>query len=447
MIGVDDWRRIERELIGNDALVDLAPRREPKRHAPHLVGRDPLTGVCDRRRLFLEFDRILESAAHSGRSGAVLVIDVDHFNLTNRTYGHLAGDHLLITVGRVLSARLGEADILARMGGDEFVLVLPEADERRATRLALELRALLCERMTGPPVRVSIGIALFGGHERCSVDDMLVAADSAMFQAKRAGGDQAAVYPGHASRLTQRARALRAALDERRFVLHAQPILDLRSGRVASCELLIRMVSESGEIIAPGEFLPVAERMSLVTEVDRWVLSEAIALAGQGSVAVNLSARSLGDPRITAAIRAAIADGLDPGNLTFELTETAVMTDFENALEFVSSLTALGCDLALDDFGTGFGSFTYLKHLPARYLKLDMEFVRDINTETSDREIVRSIVMVAHTLGKQTIAEGVEHAEVVQTLRELGVDYVQGFHVGRPVPLGEAEAPRDLAAA
>lgn len=230
-------------------------------------------------------------------------------------------------------------------------------------------------------------------------------------------------------------------------MLHAQPILDLRSGRVAACELLIRMVSESGEIIAPGEFLPVAERLSLVTEVDRWVLGEAIDLAGQGPVTINLSARSLGDPRITSAVRDAIAHGLNPGNLTFELTETAVMTDFDNALEFVSALTALGCALALDDFGTGFGSFTYLKYLPARYLKLDMEFVHDVDTDPSDREIVRSLVTIAHALGKETIAEGVESADVVHALRDLGVDYVQGFHVGRPVPLVEAKAPQDRAAA
>ena len=415
-------------------MVDIAEGNATERRLTHLADRDPLTGVYNRRKLFIELDRILQSAGHK-RAGALLMVDVDDFNLTNNTYGHDAGDDLLISVGQVLSGRLRGADVLARIGGDEFVLVLPDANQERAVRFALELRAQLCERQTGPPVRVSIGIAMFTGCDRCSVDDVLVAADTAMYRAKDAGGNQSAVYEGRPGRLTERARAVRMALDERRFVLHAQPILELRTGRIASCELLIRMVSESGEIILPGEFLPAAERLSLVTEADRWVLGEAIRLAHQGRVAINLSARSLGDPRIIASIREAIARDLDPRNLAFEVTETALTTDFEPARAFVSALTALGCELALDHFGTGFGSFIYLKHLPARYLKIDMEFVRGINTDTSDREIVKSIVTIAHTLGKETIAEGVETADVLHTLRDLDVDYVQGFHVGRPTPI------------
>jgi EAL domain-containing protein (putative c-di-GMP-specific phosphodiesterase class I) len=155
-------------------------------------------------------------------------------------------------------------------------------------------------------------------------------------------------------------------------------------------------------------------------------------------VAVNLSGRSAGDAGILAAVRTAIAAGLDPSNLIFEITETAGMTDLTRAGRFISALAELGCDLALDDFGTGFGSFTYLKNFPARYLKIDMEFVRDVNTDPTDAEIIRSIVRIAHTLGKKTIAEGAEDGEVLQTLRELGVDYAQGFHLGRP------QAPDDL---
>ena len=268
-----------------------------------------------------------------------------------------------------------------------------------------------------------------------TADDVLVAADIAMYQAKEAGGDQASVYKGPFGDVIRGVRAIHEALARRRFVLHAQPIVDLRSNQIAFRELLIRMRSDSGENIAPGEFLPIAERFSLITEIDRWVINEAIQVARDQPVAVNLSARSIGDPRILTAVRESIAAGLDPPNLTFEITETAAMTDFGGALGFVSALGKLGCHLALDDFGTGFGSFTYLKHLPARYLKIDMEFVRDINTDPSDKEIVRSIVGIAHTLGKEAIAEGVESPDVLQTLRELGVDYAQGFYIGRPEPL------------
>ena len=195
------------------------------------------------------------------------------------------------------------------------------------------------------------------------------------------------------------------------------------------------MLSDTGEIIPPADFLPIAERFSLVGEIDRWVIGEALALALHQPLTVNLSGRSLGDQRILTAVEEAIAKGLEPSNLIFEITETAVMSDFNIALTFVSALNELGCDLALDDFGTGFGSFTYLKHLPARYLKIDMEFIRDINTDPTDKEIVRSIVGIAHTLGKETIAEGVENADVLQTLRELRVDHAQGFHLGPPQPL------------
>jgi EAL domain-containing protein (putative c-di-GMP-specific phosphodiesterase class I) len=286
-----------------------------------------------------------------------------------------------------------------------------------------------------PPVHVSIGIALFDGTQKLTADDVLVAADIAMYQVKEAGGDQAAVYDGRSGALMSRVKSIREALAEQRFVLHAQPIVDLRNGRVAYHELLIRMISETGEIIPPGDFLPIAERFSLAGEIDSWVVGEALELARHQPVTVNLSGRSIGDPGILSAITNAVGAGLDPRSLMIEITETAALSELENATAFALALVELGCDLALDDFGTGFGSFTYLKLVPARYLKIDVEFVRDINTDPTDKEIVRSIVGIARTLGKETIAEGVESPGVLQTLRELGVGYAQGFQLGRPEPL------------
>ncbi len=282
---------------------------------------------------------------------------------------------------------------------------------------------------------MSVGIALFGTAEMLSADDVLTAAKIARDYAKRAGGDQATIYDRPAGVLLWKVRQLRDALAEKRVTLHAQPIIDLQTGRIAQQELLIRMLSDTGAVMPPGEFLPIAERFSLVTEIDRWVIGQALVLAHRVPVSVNLSARSVGDPRILTAVRDAIGAGLNPANLTFEITEIAVMSNFETALAFVSALTALGCDLAVDDFGSRFGSFAYLKHFPPRYLKIDMEFVRYVNADPADKEIVRSIVGIAHTLGKQTIAEGVESARVLKTLRRLGVDYAQGYHLGRPQPL------------
>jgi diguanylate cyclase (GGDEF)-like protein/PAS domain S-box-containing protein len=428
--------RLEGEVIGiGVVVVDITDRKAMELELKHLSEHDPLTGLYNRRQFFVELDRALLYAARYEHPGAVLMLDVDNFKWTNDSYGHAVGDQQLTSIAAVLGSRLRETDVVARLGGDEFAIMLPHATEEEALTVARDLRSLLCERPIGPPVCVSIGIAIFDKGEHLSADDLLVAADIAMYEIKEAGGDQAAVYNGPSGELRSRVQDFREALAEKRFVLYAQPILDLRSGLVARSELLIRMCSAAGEIVPPGDFLPIAERFSLVGELDRWVIDKALALARDQPVAVNLSGRSVGDARILAAVRESIADGLDPVNLTFEITETAVMTDFARALEFVSALKALGCDLALDDFGTGFGSFTYLKHLPARYVKIDMEFVRDINDDPTDREIVRSIVGIAHTLGKEAIAEGVENADVLQTLRELDVDYAQGFYIGLPAPI------------
>ena len=433
--------RLEGEAIGiGIVVVDITDRKAMELKLKHLSERDPLTGIYNRRKLLIELDRVLRYAARYRHAGGVLMLDVDNFKWTNDSYGHAAGDHLLSSVASVLTSRVRETDIVGRVGGDEFALVLPEATEEQARTLALHLRALLCERPTGPPVHVSIGIALFNGHRQSTADDILVAADIAMYQVKEAGGDGAAVYDGRPGDLMSRVQAVREALTEQRFVLHAQPIIDLRTGRIAYRELLIGMVSETGELIPPGEFLPIAERFSLAGDIDRWVVGKALHIAKHQPVGVNLSGRSVGDPRILAAITDAIGTGLDPCNLLVEITETAALTNLDAAIAFVSALTDLGCDLALDDFGTGFGSFSYLKHVSARYLKIDMDFVRDINTDPTDKEIVRSIVGIAHTLGKESIAEGVEDADVLHTLRELGVGYAQGFHLGRPpepVKLGE----------
>ena len=433
---------LENEVIGiGVVVVDITERKEAELKLKHLSEHDPLTGTFNRRKLLEELDRTLRYARRYKRPGAVLALDVDNFKWTNDSYGHAVGDRQLSSIAQILTGRLRETDVVARTGGDEFAVVLPEAGEQEALHVASDIRSLLCERPVGPPIYVSIGIAAFNGSEPTSVDDVLVAADMAMYQAKKAGGDDAVVYSGPPVELISRVDTIHKALAERRFVLHWQPILDLHTNQVASHELLIRMRSDSDELIAPGEFLPLAERFSLVVPIDRHVVEEAIRVARKHPVSVNLSARSVGDPMILSVVRQAVVDGLDPARLIFELTETAVMIDFERAFQFLSALSELGCKLALDDFGTGFGSFTYLKHLPSDYLKIDMEFIHNVDTDPADKEIVGAIVQIAHTLGKKTIAEGVESQSVLDTLRHLGVDYAQGFYLGKPGPISlRAEA-------
>lgn len=232
---------------------------------------------------------------------------------------------------------------------------------------------------------------------------------------------------------------IRHALDHDEFVLHAQPIVDLKTGRVVHHELLIRLQDPEAGLIGPGAFLPTAETYGLAPAIDRWVVAEAVDLAAAGhAVHVNLSARSFADPSLPHLVGQLLGDtDADPSLLVFELTETAMLDNAEEASRFAERIRALGCHLALDDFGTGFGAFVYLKHLPVDLLKIDIEFVRDALTNPASRHVIVAVVTLARSLGIQTVAEGVEDAATLDLLVELGVDQAQGYHLGRPAPLGE----------
>jgi PAS domain S-box-containing protein len=232
---------------------------------------------------------------------------------------------------------------------------------------------------------------------------------------------------------------IRAALDQDRMVLHAQPIIDIATGETVQHELLIRMIDEDGSPIPPGLFLPVAEEYGLIREIDRWVVGQAAALAAEGhALEINLSAESLGDPDLYAVVeRELTTRGVDPSLIVFELTETALLRDEDAARSFIDRVERLGCKLALDDFGTGYGGFTYLKRLPVDYLKIDIEFVRDLAQSPSSAHVVRAVVSLARGFGQKTVAEGVEDAETLALLRKLGVDYAQGFGIGRPAPVAQ----------
>jgi EAL domain-containing protein (putative c-di-GMP-specific phosphodiesterase class I) len=236
------------------------------------------------------------------------------------------------------------------------------------------------------------------------------------------------------------------AFEEDRFELHAQPIVDLRSGEVVQRELLIRMRDRAGELIPPGAFLPAAEKHGPIRDIDRWVIARGADLAAGGvDVEINLSAASIGDPGLVQHIEEQLdRAGTDPCRLVFEITETALLADTELAAVLADRLRALGCRFALDDFGSGYGGFHYLKHLPMDFLKIDREFIRDAIASEADQHVIHAIVGLAHGFGLQTIAEGVEDEDTLRLLRDFGVDHAQGFHLGRPVAL---EAPHGSASA
>jgi PAS domain S-box-containing protein len=237
-----------------------------------------------------------------------------------------------------------------------------------------------------------------------------------------------------------------AAIMEDRFVLHAQPIVDLRTGATVQHELLLRMREPDGRIVAPDEFLPIAEQYALIGEIDWWVIKQATALAGTGCpVQLNLSARSVGDLDVLEHIERSIAQHeVAPGLLVFEITETAIVEEEDAARGFAERLQELGCKIALDDFGTGYGTLTYLKRIPVNFLKLDIEFVRDLATDAASRSVVRAVLTLAHDFGLQTVAEGVEDAETLELLRSIEVDFAQGYHLARPVPFDERPGDRSV---
>lgn len=373
---------------------------------------------------------------------ALLVIDIDNFKVVNESLGHAVGDKHLKRVGQVLRAVTGETALVARIGSDEFVVVLPDAAEPRAVEVAEKVRMGLHGGTPDTSIHVSVGVAALDGASAVTAEAALACADIAVYEAKTAGGDQIVVYRPTTTSALSWARRIRAAITSGRFVLHEQPILDLRSGAVWCHELLIRMLDDAGQLILPGDFIPEAERFGLIGEIDRWVTGHALERAKSGRcVTINISAQSLTDRAIVTAVQEAVSSGLDPRNVIFEITETAPVLNTVEAVRLAEALAELGCDLALDDFGTGFGSLTNLKHFPARFLKIDASFVRDARVDETDCEIVRLICETAHALGKETIAEGVEGKETLRLLRRHGVDHVQGFFIGQPEPIGATAPP------
>jgi diguanylate cyclase (GGDEF)-like protein/PAS domain S-box-containing protein len=416
-------------------LTDLTQRREMETRLRHAAERDRLTGLWSRS----HFEELLAAAIGDRQREeplAVVFIAMDHFKYVNDALGHRVGDGLLRRVAQLFAASLRDGDELARMGGDEFAVLLPGSDQQAAIAMAERLLdALRSERWRGmASLRASAGVAVCSEREQLDAADLLVAADLALHQAKAEGRNRLAVFTGERGGFTW-LDEIRAAIEEERLVLYSQPIVPLGDGR-ASEELLIRMIGRDGELIGPGAFIPPAEQFGLIVELDRWVVAQALELARAGrAVEVNLSAQSLGDDPIREAVERAVAEGVSPELLTFEITETAAARNLDDARDFSTALARLGCGFAIDDFGTGFGSLIYLRHLPIDRIKIDIQFVRTMLTEPEDERVVSAIVSAARTMGHETVAEGVEDEATLQRLIELGVDYAQGFHLQAPGPI------------
>ena len=432
----------------------VAERKRLETRLVHLADHDPLTNLFSRRRLLEELRLTLAQARRYGTRGALLFLDLDDFKLVNDALGHRAGDKTLSDIARRLHGRLRHSDTVARLGGDEFAVLLPHTETDQAQALAAQLlesiRSQTVDLGRGPvAMSAAIGVALFPDHGSSS-EELLAHADSAMYQAKGMGGNRCQVYAPDAR--WQRAieaslrseQALRAALDEGRFLFHGQPILELRHDRVQQHELLLRMAGERGELLRPAAFLGEAERCGLLPQLERWAVGQAIQLLarhGSGAdhaLSVNLSGRAVSDPELPALIeRELLRLGVAPARLVLEISESAAVAELDQAREFGLAVRRLGCRLALDDFGVGMSSLHHLAELPVDYLKIDGSFVQNVAQSPVERQLLRALVEMALALGKRTIAQSVTDAPTLEVLRACGVDYAQGYHVGRPRPLDE----------
>lgn len=436
------------------AALDRADRT--KAELRYLADHDSLTGLLDRRRFRAELDQYVSFSARYGGQGAVMIIDIDSLKRVNDSLGHHAGDNLIRQIAGIVRERVRATDIVARLSGDEFAVLMPQADAAGAMQLGEDLRTQVAE--TAKPVAeadcatISVGIAMFGGKDERGSEAALVAADEAMYEAKQGGRNQIALFQDQsdAQRGSDRPQSttakIRDALTQNRLSLHTQPIQNLASGDVERYELLLRMRDENGSLFPAATFIEAAERSGMVQELDRWVVARALELIAarenEGrpiSLHVNISGASLSDISVLEFIERHLDEGdADPKRCTFEITETVSVNDYETAAGFADRLTEFGCQVAIDDYGAGFGPFHYLRRIPFDLIKIDGAFVRDMPRSDADQLTVQAIVQIAHGLGKTTIAEFVQDDQTAQMLREYGVDMAQGFHLGRPVDVAEA---------
>ncbi len=426
---------------------DITDRKELHARLCYLADHDPLTELYNRRRFESELDRQLSRCRRYGEQAALLMVDLDHFKYVNDSLGHHFGDGVIAYIAKLLNSRLRDSDVLARIGGDEFAIILPNARHARAKAVARSLSRMI---ENSPFDRdghryvcsASTGVMIINA-DTTSAEDALVAADLALYDAKRLGRNRIAVYsPDTRADVLAGlswSQRLKRALREETFTLHAQPIVELASGTTMMHELLIRMQADDGQLILPDRFLHAAARFGYMPAIDRWVIAKAaqmVAATPGRRLAVNLAAKTIGEPGLIAYITNQLhLAQANPADLIFEISEADVIANLEHARSVCERLRALGARVALDDFGSGFSGFSYLKALEIDILKIDGQFVSQLSENRIDRLVVEAVVYVAEGLGLPTIAEYVSSEQLARELREIGVAYGQGFHLGRPTPL------------
>jgi len=431
-------------------LTNVTERKSYESQLQFLADHDPLTGLFNRRRFIEELDLEIKLMRRDGHPNSLLMLDVDGLKRVNDTMGHQVGDALIRQTAELLRDRLRETDSVGRLGGDEFAVLLRGSRVNEAASVAQDILERFRNRelvLSSEPIRPTISIGLTSLRRNFTgAEEAVGAADRAMYEAQRTGGDRVAMYSRRLPRRTEGrsswADQIGRALEKDRIVLYRQPIIQIAGREVHHHEVLLRMRSVEGDILPPEAFLPDAERFDLVQALDRHAAHEAVRLIAaepHGTptrLAVNVAAKTIEDPEFVDALAEELREtGADPANLVLEASEQIAVADLRRARAFAERVRELGCGFALDNFGSGFGSFFYLKHLPVDHIKIDGHLIGGLASSAVDREIVSSIVDVARSLRLETVGERVNDERTLELIEELGVDYAQGFHVGKPTPV------------
>jgi diguanylate cyclase (GGDEF)-like protein/PAS domain S-box-containing protein len=441
-------RTAELEATNRRLEAEIAERVQAEGRAQHLADHDALTGLPNRRLLEDRLGQALVFGSRNRKLSAAMFVDLDRFKHVNDTHGHAVGDEMLKEVARRLEEQLREGDTICRLGGDEFVIVLPEV--KRSSDAAHVAQKII--DAVAQPVAVdardlhitcSVGISVAPDDGR-DAETLIRNADAAMYHAKEIGRANYQFFTEQMNIAATRRLALendlRRSVENGELRLLHQPVLDLRTGAVAGYEALLRWQHPARGLVAPGEFIQLAEDTGLILRLGEWVLREACgwarAQAGEPAlpIAVNLSARQFGDPKLLEIVSQALAESdLAPHLLELEIAEAAVMQYPDVTLPTLRKLKELGVTLAIDDFGTGQSSFTYLRRLPVDKLKIDVSFVADLAQHKDNEAIIVTIIGLAHALGRKVVAEGVESGAQIEFLRGVDCDYAQGYFIGEPV--------------
>jgi diguanylate cyclase (GGDEF)-like protein/PAS domain S-box-containing protein len=429
---------------------DITKLKQDEKRMVILANQDHLTGLANRRRFLQDLSYEIRRIERQSQLGVLLLIDLDHLKLVNDTAGHAAGDQIIVQVAGLLKRASREQDFIARISGDEFAVAYTAMDERQGMDKAKDLLDrinALKPRYGGRVLNItaSIGLVTFPQQGKVPVE-LMAKADAAICAAKNSGRNRVHHYDETDmmrermdNQMVWKDRLL-DTIERDTLVLVFQPIMGVTSNKVHHYEVLVRMRDTDGSLIAPGKFIPAAEQFGLIQQVDRQIVCKAIRQladlpTGMADVgfSINLSGLSVGRQDMYELIEREVREaGVEPSRITFEITETAACEQLNSAMEFIEKVRQLGCQVSLDDFGVGFSSFSYLKHLRADILKIDGSFIRDIHNNNADQLFVKALVDVARGMGMRTIAEFVENEQVYQRVSALGVDYVQGYYLGKP---------------